>query len=234
MVPIWPTGREDLRNEARLGRPPMDFLDIKIITWLDKESFHSTSSLAEVLKISHSTVLHPVLDSLRMENFHLRWIPDALSQSLRESRPEQCRKLLPIGEGMEKTDFHSLVTGDESWFTLEFRHSAKWYVSRDDMPQQPRHRIDTGKLMLAVMCGVEGFHVVDLMTARRTFNSQYFVENAMAPLVSNMFPQERLRRAPRLCCHLDNCRLHFSKVSDNFFTEKEIVRVPQDIGRAHV
>jgi hypothetical protein len=76
------------------------------------------------------------------------------------------------------------------------------------------------------MWRVEGFRVIDLMITQRTFNSQYFVETVMAPLVSNIFPQGRRRRAPRLYCHFDNCLVHFSNVSDNFVAENEIVRVP--------
>jgi hypothetical protein len=89
----------------------MDFLDIKIVACLDKEPFDSSSSLTEILKASHSTVLNRLRDSLRMKNVHLRWIPHALTQSLGESRLEKCHDLLLILEGM---DFHHLVTGDES------------------------------------------------------------------------------------------------------------------------
>jgi hypothetical protein len=165
-------------------------------------------------------------DSLGMKYFHLRWIPYALIQSFPESRLERSRELLPILEDTEKASFHNLVTGDGSWFTLEFQHSTKWCMFRDDVPQRPRQRIETAKLMLTVMWGIDGFHVVDLMITPRTSNSQYFVENVMAPLVSNVFPQGRHRRAPPLYCHLDNCRIHFSKVSDKFVAENEIVRVP--------
>jgi hypothetical protein len=80
--------------------------------------------------------------------------------------------------------------------------------------------------MLTVMRGVERFRVVDLMITQLTFNSQYFGENALAPAVSKVFPQGRRRRAPRLHCPLDNRRVHFSKMSDNFIAENEIVDVP--------
>jgi histone-lysine N-methyltransferase SETMAR len=48
----------------------------------------------------------------------------------------------------------------------------------------------------------------------------------MAPLLSKMFPQGRPGRAPRPDSHLDNCRVHFSKISDNIVTENKIVLVP--------
>jgi hypothetical protein len=67
-------------------------------------------------------------------------------------------------EGMERNNLRDLVTGGESWFTLEFQHSAKWSVSRDEMPQKVRQQIDTMKFMLTLMWDVDGFLVVDLMT----------------------------------------------------------------------
>jgi biotin operon repressor len=48
----------------------MDFPDVKLIASLDKEPFHSAYSLAEVLKVSHSTVLDRLHDSLGMRNLH--------------------------------------------------------------------------------------------------------------------------------------------------------------------
>jgi hypothetical protein len=72
---------------------------------------------------------------------------------------------------------------------------------------------------------VEGVHMVDLMTIQRTFNSQYLLDDVMALLESKVFPQGRWCRAPRLDCHVQNGRVHFSNVSDNFFAENEIVRV---------
>jgi hypothetical protein len=53
---VW-QGREDLRDDDRLGRLTLDFVDSKIIALLDREPFHSTYSLAEASSISHSTML---------------------------------------------------------------------------------------------------------------------------------------------------------------------------------
>jgi hypothetical protein len=63
-------------------------------------------------------------------------------------------------EGLEKGKFRNLMTRDESWFTVQFQHSAKWVVSRDDVPQKVRQLIDISKFVLAVRWGVDGFHVV--------------------------------------------------------------------------
>jgi hypothetical protein len=82
------------------------------------------------------------------------------------------------------------------------------------------------KFMLTVMWGVDGFHVVDLMTAQKKFDSPYFVANILTALVQRIIPAGRRVHAVRLHCHLDNSRVHFSKVSEKSFVENQIVQVP--------
>jgi hypothetical protein len=79
--------------------------------------------------------------------------------------------------------------------------------------------------MVTVICGVNGFHVVDLMTSRHSFNSEYFVSYVLAPMVATVFPRGRISNPRRLQLHLDNCRVHFSKATEQFITEKHIGRV---------
>jgi hypothetical protein len=52
-------GRQDLHDEIRTGRPPLDDLDAKILTILDKSPFESAHSIliAERLFVAHSIVL---------------------------------------------------------------------------------------------------------------------------------------------------------------------------------
>jgi hypothetical protein len=72
---------------------------------------------------------------------------------------------------------------------------------------------------------VKGFHVVDLITTQDQFNSQYFVELVMLRLVPEIFPHGRNRRALRLHLHLDNRRIHFSKVAEQFLEANDILRI---------
>jgi hypothetical protein len=99
-----------------------------------------------------------------MKIFHIRCFPHESTTSLRHIRIETCRELLPILEAHDKHKFQRFVTGDESRFTLEFHNSAKWNISRDDVPQKVKQQIGNQKFMLTIIWGIDGFHVVDLMT----------------------------------------------------------------------
>jgi hypothetical protein len=94
-------------------------------------------------------------------------------------------------EDVERNDFRNIVTGDESWFTLELQQSAKWSTVHEDVPQRVRQQIGKQKFLLTVICGIDGCHALDLMTSQRSFDSQYFIDNIMVPLVEKVFPNGR-------------------------------------------
>jgi hypothetical protein len=60
----------------------------------------------------------------------------------------KCGKLLRVLEAMQRIYFHHIITGDESWFYLEYQHASQWSVSRDEVPQRVDLTIGTAKFML--------------------------------------------------------------------------------------
>jgi hypothetical protein len=65
-------GRELIHDELQSGRPPVDFLDIRILSNLEKYPFHSAYSLADILKVSDATILKHLHEAHGMKHFHLR------------------------------------------------------------------------------------------------------------------------------------------------------------------
>jgi hypothetical protein len=159
-------GREDMEDDYRSGRPPIDHLDTKILACLESEPSQSAYSLAEVLGVSQATVLNRLHTSLGMKAFHVRWVPYQLTSKLQTIRLAKCRELLPMLEVLQKNNFRKVVTRDESWLYFEMGHSAQWSVCRDHMATKTMPMIGTPKFTLTVMGGIKGFHVVDLMTWR--------------------------------------------------------------------
>jgi hypothetical protein len=135
-----------LDDEPRSGRLPINFPDIQIRSSFEKHPFHSAYSLAEILDVSHTTILNQLRDSLGMNLFHLRWIPNQLTEQLRASRIQKCQELLPLLERMEGNEFRNILTGDESWFMLEYQHAVKWSLSREDVSERVRQQIGTKQL----------------------------------------------------------------------------------------
>jgi hypothetical protein len=63
------------------------------------------------------------------------------------------------------------ITGDESWFYLEYQHASQWSVPRHKVPQMAGPAIDTAKFMLTAIWGVNGFHLLDLTPSQCRFNA---------------------------------------------------------------
>jgi hypothetical protein len=77
-----PQGRENLHDEVRSGRPPIDFLNLRILALLSEKSLHSAYSIAEAPCVSNSTISSHLWESLGLKKIHLRWIPQELTTSL--------------------------------------------------------------------------------------------------------------------------------------------------------
>jgi hypothetical protein len=161
-----------------------------------------------------------------MTIFHLRCIPHQLIDVLRQVTVAKCGELLRALEAMQQTLFRHIITGDESWFYLEYQDTSQWSVSRNEVPQRVDLATGTAKFMFTAIWGVNGFHLRDSMPSEGRFNAQYFVEHAVVPLVQTVFPQGRTRYTLRLNVHLDNRPVHFSKVTEQFFIEHQLLHLP--------
>jgi hypothetical protein len=138
---------------------------------------------------------------------------------------ETYRELLPILKAQDKNKSQRFGTGEESGFTLEFHHSMKWRLSRDDVPQQVKQQIGTQKFILTVIWGIDGVHGVDLMNEQHSYNTQYFLSHILEPLLLAVFPDGRKSHSRRLSLHFDNYRAQRSKAPENLFPENSIIRV---------
>jgi hypothetical protein len=56
--------------------------------------------------------------SLGMKKFHLRWVLHQLTDDLRQLRVAKCGEILLALEGIQRIQFHHIMTGNERWFYL--------------------------------------------------------------------------------------------------------------------
>jgi hypothetical protein len=110
--------RQDLHDEIRNGRPPLDDIDAKILAILNKSPFESMHSISERLGVTPVTVLNHLHLSIGLKSFHLRWVPHLLAEDLRQKRKEGACAMLPLLFAAQRDGWHQLVTGDESWYRL--------------------------------------------------------------------------------------------------------------------
>jgi hypothetical protein len=100
MVQFWITGirigHQDLDDEIRTGRSPLDDLEAKILAILNKSLFESVNSIVKRLIITHLTVLLHLHDSIGSKSFHLCRVPQLFTDDLGEKRKDYARTMLPF------------------------------------------------------------------------------------------------------------------------------------------
>jgi hypothetical protein len=141
-------GRQDLHDEIRTGSPPLDDIDAKILTILNKSPFESAHSIAKRLAVTHGTALNHLHISIGFKSSDLRWVPHLLIEDLRHKQKEVARAILPLLLAAQRDGWHHLVTRDDSWFFFDTSPSRMWTLSRDDVATKPRQQIQSKSLYL--------------------------------------------------------------------------------------
>jgi hypothetical protein len=75
---------------------------------------------------------------------------------------------------------------------LQSEHEAQWTVSRQSAASRVRPHFQIPKFMFTIVWSVAGFHAKNLVTSKRNFNSEYFVNEIIQPFIASLFPEERV------------------------------------------
>jgi AraC-like DNA-binding protein len=211
-------GREGIGDQPRSGRPPIDDPDADILCVLHHSPFETVRSIAEEVGVSSATVHRRLTESLELQPRFLKWVPHLLTCDLKTKRVELARELLETLRSEEHTCFHRIITGDESWFYLDYSSDHIWTCASDDVPQRVSHQIQSEKLMLTVLWSTRGPIVVGWMERGQSSNTTYVIDEIVSELVRNIkrtwtFPDKRWYRL-----HLDNARPTTQNHQSNLLT----------------
>jgi hypothetical protein len=61
-----------------------------------------------------------------MKSRHFKWVPHFLDDYLRAKDLESARQLLDILQAQEKCNFRDLMTGNETWVSLDMKPKIIW------------------------------------------------------------------------------------------------------------
>jgi hypothetical protein len=75
----------------------------------------------------------------------LRWILHFLTDELKVTRVATSMKMLEILEQQEWTYFVRIITGDESWFFLQYSRNHVWRLSNENSPEPISQQNGQGK-----------------------------------------------------------------------------------------
>ena len=135
-------------------------------------------------------------------------------------------KLFQLLQECQQDKYRTIITGDQSWFIYNYAPEGAWVLEDDNLPicQNPHHLIE--KMMITIIWGVNGTYILDELPEGEHYNSEYFIEHILRPLNEQKQTILESRKKKTLWLHIDNCRVHNSKVTDQEMKILGIQRAP--------
>jgi hypothetical protein len=107
---------------------------------------------------------------------------------LRTKQLEGARQLLDVLQAQEKHHFRGLITGDETWVSLEMKPGTIWLPDDAELPVRVKRTIANEKPMLIVFWGIHGIAHSCWLPKESTSDSSFFSEEVFSPLAQKMQP----------------------------------------------
>lgn len=202
-----------------------DETDKLILKELEEEPFASVRQIARTTGIPKSTVYRHLTEKLNYVNMHLKWIPHKLTTEQKHERVACSLELIKMLTSAENRGWNYFVTGDESWFYLNYEYEQKWVQSGEEPPTRVKRMISDEKVMITVFWNPNGFQVIDALPRDQTFNAYYYTNNILAPLsqMGQGFPDADGRR---LTIHADNAKPHTARHTTQYIESHGMKKAP--------
>jgi hypothetical protein len=221
----WKEGRVDAHDAERVGRPLSDLADA-IAGFLEAEPFASTKSMAKAFHVSKETIKRNLIECLGFKKYSSKWIPYFLSPEQKEKRVIKAQELLDILLEVQDRGFENIMTGDESWFRMQYFHSCQWAADRADVPRRIRPDISTKKRMVSIFFTGIACVLVDVLPSGTRFNADYFCNMILSKVSNNGRKGSKQKTFKKMMLHMDDCRVHNSKKTEHKLKEMKLRRAP--------
>jgi hypothetical protein len=157
-------------------------------------------------RIPSTTVYNILSKRLRFISRKCRFIPHALTDTLRADRLAKSIELLQILTRAEQTNWRFILTGDESWFFYYPANSGIWLPPDAETPEVARQLINTPKIMVTVFWNPTGLSVNRLLENSTSFNSAYFIEYVIGDIEYLPALQSAIGQKKRVVLHRHTVR----------------------------
>jgi hypothetical protein len=204
------SGREDLSDQPRLGRPPQIGLDTILALKLELDPHTTARSLALSLGVSRPTILNRLHKNLGMKCYHLRWIPDLLDDSQKAESLRCAHIMLEALDVHAQTNFRYLMRGDESWMMHDQTPSRMWALNRGHVDAIVRPSHQSRKTMVTAFFGVNGIGLVKILPEGMKLTSRYFKDEILRQIYEGSCGSSDLDFPTPLTLHHDNALVHIA------------------------
>jgi hypothetical protein len=221
----WKSGRTSAEDEHRIGRPEIELSDI-IASFLSDEPYASTKAIAKALHVTKETIKRNLKHNLGYMKYSSKWIPHTLTDDLKRQRVETSIELLRILENDRVNGFENICSGDESWFRMQYFHSAQWAPNRESVAQRVLPNIQTKKRMFTIFFTGISCICINMLPQGMKYNATYFCDTILEEIRENGRRGSRKKTLKKMFIHMDNARVHNSIKSMAKISELQMQRAP--------
>jgi hypothetical protein len=169
-------------SPARPGRSHNEQFDELVLDALENEPNVSIRQISNMTRIP-STKMHNILSKLLgFISRKCRFVPHALTDTLRAHRLAKSIELLQVLTQTEQTNWRFILTGDESLFFYYTVNSRIWLPPDAETPKVARRLINKPKIMVTVFWNPSGLYVNRFLEIGTSFNSTYFIEYVLGDI----------------------------------------------------
>jgi hypothetical protein len=122
-------------------------------------------------KIAPATVFCVLTHRLGFISRKCRFVPQVLTETLREDRLVRSIELLPILVRIEQTNWHFILTDDGSWFFYYIANFRIWLPPNAETPEVARQLTNIPKIIIMVFWNPSGLYVKRFPEIGTSFNS---------------------------------------------------------------
>jgi histone-lysine N-methyltransferase SETMAR len=193
------------------GRLPNFSIDATILRVLNRDPIASIREIVRKARLPASTTYYVLTTRMGCNYRRYRLVPHNLSAQQRNDRLKQNRELLEVLQNAKRLRWRFIRTKDESWFFYVNRHQKLWRVPNSDAPEVACRRINAPKMMVTLFWNASGFQVSDFLGGE-SFDADYFVRNALAPIHHLQIVDVAQRQKKRFILLIENSPIHMSTV----------------------
>jgi hypothetical protein len=113
----------------------IDNLDADTLCVLEHSRFATPRSISQEVSVLQKTVHRRVTELLELRPPFLKWVQHFLILDLKITHVDLAKKRLDILRFEERMLFHRIITGNQSWFYLDYSSEDIWTCATDNVPQ---------------------------------------------------------------------------------------------------
>jgi histone-lysine N-methyltransferase SETMAR len=166
------------------------------------------------------------LDDLGLRFFAATWIHHRLSDVQTAHRVELFQHMLDMMQGLSSKQQKYLTTADESWIYWNNQHRGMSAQDRDKLPPNVKWTISSKKTMVSADFSCCGFVSVEFLPMGQKYNSQFFIETVLPSIEKKLTECRPKLRTTAAHLHVDNTKLHTSKMFTGKIEELGFILVP--------